>query len=398
MTDLDLPDALRRRAAQAVAPPDNLAGIVEGRYRGRRRRRIGASVLATVGALAALTTAMAHLGGGRPDPAATPSPSPAVAQIMPPGGGPFPSAAELWPEIDITLPAQTPHDSAVDVIKSIDATHVLVSTLEPPGFYSYDVVRRTFQQLPFEHLDGNGLRVTPNYIYHAVRRPKPVLQVYRLPVHGGTVEQVAADLPYDRFARWYATDDAVYGSGPTGDGSWTYDIATGRTTAVAGVTVSGDPGQSVWRAERADQPRAGTGRGFNPPPTLALHNIVTGERRDVAQPPGVTEMECSPQLCVYLDPLSPKAPKRYYVQRLDGSGRTALPFANGLGIRAFPIGPLGLFLVGGHLYDPATGRAGSVGADRLACGMGYDGVRIEWLPDQNSPCREHVIWLIDRIR
>ncbi|MEU8074460.1 hypothetical protein AB0B31_03355 [Catellatospora citrea] len=413
MTDLDhdLTQTLERRAVLAEQPSADLADRVEARYRRHRRRRwAGAGALAAIGVAAATALAVATPVARQPAPAdsapPTSSPSaPAPTGSPRPGDG-LPFALDVWPQLRVELPATAPDGARLVPQRSIDATHVLVTTAPKRTVYSFDVTDGTFRHLLDDHQPNfNGLRVSPKYLYLQLYIQRTsMLELHRMPLAGGDLVHVG-DLRIGHFKAWYVTDDAVYGSAGTGDSSWKYDIASRKETRLPGPAYADFGGNSPWMV-RTQQPKLPAGRETGSVP-VSMVNIVTGERREVALPAGVTQMACSPVWCVYVDPArGERQPPRYHRQRLDGSQRAPLdlparisPVTSSFGLRAYDVGPEGFFLIGGVLYDPVTEKIGGFDPDGTACGTGMRSYEIEIPRSRDRTCDQagSLVVLMDRL-
>jgi hypothetical protein len=212
--------------------------------------------------------------------------------------------------------------------------------------------------------------------------------VYRAPITGGPRQLVAVVHASVQNQGYYATDDFVYWS-PIRRGGVTRLSLTGGTISVL-------PGfEGIW------SDGTGWGRDVGRPRNLiatsevktpkaaapiSFRSLVTGERRAVTRSPDLTQMQCVPTFCIGASAGS----SREFVQRLDGSGRVALPAAGHPTLAVLQVGDSGLIAYGLTLLDPLTGRVGAAQSPDGPCGRTTEYLQratvIDWWDRSDTSC------------
>ena len=391
--EIELTRVLETYAGDVHAQAD-LVDLVESRFQRLRRRRMRAAAVAAgmVVLLVVAGTAVAWpRAASRPTkpPVVTPSPTlpnPSCSPIYNCKTGPLPTAPAFraghwaappakiplatttWPTATFQLPAHAPDGFKLKPLRTIDRTHVLVSSIShgiDVSYYSFDLTRGGFRKIGEmpggKRATSAGSAVSDHYLYWAFSGynstdfAKAGFDIYVAPLAGGATRKIihVAESSYDA-NRWFATDDAVYWS--TRDGAETLPRTGGRVSKVAGLEGYRLVNGSAWAMRSSADFQITTG----------LKNVVTGETRTpVAPSDDVMDLRCAPTFCVGLwgRDGNPGIAGDYFIQDLDGSHRMAMPKAFTMwGFGIYTIGDRGIVVSGQDLklefWDPVTGAAG----------------------------------------
>jgi hypothetical protein len=403
MSGTDLRELLNNRAAQAAMPPADLIERVEA---GHRRRRRGQAAVATF--LSVLVLAAGAWVALRPDadrhpqlPTTTPTPAtPRPFQV--PGSLTNPPALKVaWPEttmVDQPLPNGRP-------LGRIDRDHLLLGGTTT--FSSYDVTTRTARTL----VSGTGAKpqrgvlftvaVAPHWIVWQAddQHSATAFSVYRAPITGGPRQLVAVVHASVDNQGYYATGDFVYWSPIRHGGVTRLSLTDGTTRVLPGFENIWSDGTGWGRDLGYPRNPTGSANEVKTPKAAApvsFISLVTGERRAVAQSRDLTQMQCVPTFCIGASAGSSKQ----FVQRLDGSGRVALPATTGHAfVSVVQVGDGGLIAYGLTLLDPLTGRVGAARTPDGPCGRTTEYVQratvIDWWDQSDTSCgsAEHHAYL-----
>jgi hypothetical protein len=341
MTDLDVREAMNAVAAEAPDPPADLLGRVEAGRRRHRRNRAATAAFATVVLLAAGTWAVLRPASDRHD-------TPAVSRhienprvpgfIVPPPAQEPPLITVTWPGalVGPAEPRDTPSGAEFVVLDRLDDNRLLISE-DLRKLYAYDLKARTFQVLVADTRSWvrNAQPLvarSPRWIVWVAGSPYPDhdFYVFRAPVAGGERELVGV-VPNagPGGLNLYATDEYVY---------WTHPDEPGVTRmSMADGTFGPLPGFDGFRID-------GTAWARGP---AEFRNLATGEERRISPSPDTKSAECVPAFCLV------RTADGWFVQRLDGRDRTALPWPG-----TFDLAGDLLLLPDNSLLDPLTGKRG----------------------------------------
>ena len=366
MTNVDLHEAMVTLAGEApTPPPDLLDRVVAGHWRRRRRH-------AVVAAFAAVVVIAAGVWVWRPS---TERGLPADEFVLPPIPAEVPSIPEAWPGAVISERlGATPDNVVPEVLGLIDRTHLLVGNRMTRGelwsMWNYSIVDRTYQtvrrEIPAE-VSARRVAVTARSIVRLALVNGRV-EVW-ISAHDGRSERQVATVavPPGEVGGLYADDQNAYFS--AGTGVVRVSLTGGQSERLRGFDSLSTDG-SPW-ASNGDH--------------TTFRHMITGEEVRAVRPKGADEIQCVPAFCIS----STKG--RWFVQRPDGSGRTALPYPgrpNMVGaLTAAPGSPAqdsGLMFVSPTVVlDPVTGALGTI-LENQDCGFGTtygslkSGAEISW--------------------
>ena len=339
MTDLDVHEGMTAVAAEAPTPPADLLDRVEA---GRRRHRRNRAVTAAFAAVLVLATGSWAVLRPAPDRQAPPPP-PASGFIVPPPAQEPQLISVTWPGalVGPAEPPNTPSGAGFVVIDRLDDQRLLVSE-DLRKLYAYDLEARTFQVLVAD--TGSWVRNaqplvgrTPHWIVWVAGSPEPDTDfyVFRAPVTGEHRERVAV-VPNEGPGglNLYATDEYVY---------WRHPDDTGVTRmSMADGTFGPLPGFDGYQIDGTVWARGPAG----------FRNLVTGEERRISRSADSGSAKCVPAFCLV------RTADGWFVQRLDGRDRTALPWTG-----TFDLAGDLVLLPDNSLLDPLTGKRGIAGPD-----------------------------------
>jgi len=346
MSELDVREGLAAVAAEAPAPPADLLDRVAAGRRRRRRNRAVTAAFAAVVVLAVGSWAAIRPTDDRPDIPVAPS----APFIIPPPEQSPPPLTTTWPGA-LSAPSTLATGERVHFLDRLDDRHLLMSDTSGRKFYSYDARAGTSQVL----VADTGSRVphnqnlvpgTPGWIVWVDSGQDPTgdFAVFRAPVTGGKPQIVALASAGPAGLGLYATDQYVYWGQQDGSGMMRLSMAErnyGPLLGFDGFVLNGTP----W-AKAKDR----------------FRNLVTGEERPIVPSPDAKFTKCEPDFCLV------QTTAGWFVQRLDGSNRTALPWAG-----AYDLAGGLLLLPDNSLLDPLTGKRGSAdptGRDTCARAFG----------------------------
>ncbi|MEV6489883.1 hypothetical protein AB0M20_14840 [Actinoplanes sp. NPDC051633] len=366
MTNTDLHEAMLTLAEGAPGPPPDLLDRVVAGHRRRRRTH------AVVAAFAAVILVGAGVWVWRPS---TERALPADVFNLPPIPADPPSIPEAWPRAVISDGLEATPDNVVpESLGLIDRTHVLVASRAPGGkswsMWNYSIADRTYRAvlraIPAE-VTADRVAITTSFIV-------------RLAVDGGRI-QVWTSAHDGRSERRIATVGFTGGEvgGLYANDQTAYFSAGGR---VMRIPLNGSEADALRTVDalRTD----GSPWAANPDHTFFRH-LVTGQEIRAVKPNGTDEIQCLPAFCI-------SAVKgKWFVQRPDGTGRTALPYdgrPNMVGALTAPPGSTAqnsglMFVSPSIVMDPVTGALGTL-LENPDCGHGASygslgsGVQISW--------------------
>jgi hypothetical protein len=365
MSEIDIHEALGDNAVDAATPPLDLLDRVETGY---RRRRRGRAVTATF-----LSIVLLAVGGWlvlRPEAQRETLPArPPVTFHVPTSVINAPPLTSVWPNtvvVDLPLP-NVPPAARIRTAGILDHEHQLL--VGGNEFYSYDIRAKAMRVL----VDNPGISgrtanldnvaISPHWIVWQADDFKDDpnrFSVYRAPISGGRKQRIAVVNQDETNLGYYATDEYVYWSPVNRSGVHRLSMTDGKLSTLPGFEdswIDGSPWVPIMKADPAGSPlmaRFGTLTG--------LRNVVTGELRSVAEPPGAATMNCVPAFCVS----TAKKTNEAFVERLDGTGRVRLPRSMARVVAGSPLlnfGDGGLVLLDNFaLLDPLTGKLAAVPA------------------------------------
>lgn len=378
---IDLHDTLDTLAGRAPEPPADLAERVETRHARRRRNRM-ATTAAFVAVLVAASGAWAVWRPTAADPA------PTAAFHLPYRPGNVPPATATWPTAlaDGPLPAAPGGGNTSIVAGRLDRDHLLVwsgQTVKPNGtLWRYAPRNRSYRALvtgiPGPIVPGQTVITKQSIIYVTKQQGT---KLWAAPRVGGPARQLATDGNIALGTFFWADDRYLYSSVQRPEPS-----ARVLRVPLAGGALEPVPGFEGLFTD-------GTAWARNREGTIFRH-LSTGEERRVVRPGGTVRFDCVPSFCLGEDRAG------WFVQRLDGSARTKVPYPGGARLLGdFGAGDSGLIMVGGGiLVDPVRGRHGQVTREPF-CGLtrrpwypvptaqSFDDVlTVQWQPMDGSKC------------
>jgi hypothetical protein len=395
MSGTDLRELLKNRAANAATPPADLIERVEAGHRRRRRGQAAVATFLSVLVLAAGAWVALRPGADRhPQLPATPPTPAAPRPFHVPGSMANPPALKItWP--GTTMVDQPLPDRIGRPLGRIDQDHLLLG--DTTTFSSYDVTTRTTRTL----VSGTGAKphgsgilftvaIAPHWIIWQAddQQSATAFSVYRAPITGGPRQLVAVVHASVENQGYYATDDFVYWSPIRHGGVTRLSLTDGTIRVLPGFEGIWSDGTGWGRDVGRPRNQTATAEVKTPKAAapISFRSLVTGELRAVTRSRDLTGMQCVPTFCIGASAGS----SQEFVQRLDGSGRVALPATGHRIVAVLQVGDGGLIAYGLTLLDPLTGRVGAAQTPDGPCGRTSDYLQratvIDWWDRSNTSC------------
>ncbi|MFC4111582.1 hypothetical protein [Nonomuraea zeae] len=299
-----------------------------------------------------------------------PSPA-ATAALVPPAGKQAVPAAELWPEAVFTMPAKNADGWRYRPITGLSATEVLLSaesSFERAGkFEVYDSatgksrVIATVPRTPglAKYIPQTATTDGQNLAWYAYgeKDGAPVREIWTVPLSGGEPKLLGTFTgEHARMDTIGIGGEHVYWSEQSG-GLWRVPVEGGTPEQVPG----GDGLHLLAWPYAVDVAR------FSREPDLnqtRLVDLARGATTVIAAPDGMKGLRCGPSWCGGRDD------EGYFARSLDGTGTIRLAGLHSLSpMIPFPI--LDRFLNGGTtIYDSATGKLAEIGQGSKMYGVG----------------------------
>lgn len=361
MNDLEskLSRTLTHAAARAPHAPGNLAGTVEVRYRGRRRRGQALLAAAAVVVLAGGTSYALRGEDIRAVPATSATATPAQARLTE-----LPAPIEqVWPEAVRKIPARLPDGRAFQPLAFLDERTLLVTTQQrsevADAVHAYDLEGgdlRKIADVPASEdaaLFSSGFTVGADQVVWWTNLEDGRTQIWSAPLAGGEARVV------DTIERSGPDTQGIDGLAVTGD-RVVFSLNAGGVFAVPLGGGTAKPVEGGAGLHLLSWPWAGTVDMSGPqePQFGTIRNLETGEIRTALVRPGEKEVTCGLTVCIGW-----AADGTAFHRSRDGSWEKASPCG--------PSTPPGRFCatvvgsdrrpLGVALYDTTTGKAADLG-------------------------------------
>jgi cell division septation protein DedD len=329
--EADLTRILNAAADRAPQPEPGLLSAVADRRVHRRRTRLAgtAAVAALVAGTLAIPVAGALIGSARQHVA---QPSTTTIDL-----GTARPAEEIWPAAVVRLPTHLPDGRSLNVVQSLDADRFVVTPAGGPDIYSFPAIYNARTHQLTELMIGTAPAGVNEFGYggigtisygqitwvatgRGVDNPARhgYYEVWSAPIAGGpSVRRAVFDLPGEiAIVSPFRTGTALYASVvnlivPEKSRIYRLPEGGGQPQLVAGsegyaAAFGSPPWASIKERVRIEavppSPSPGVSQGFkvdtNARRPATYWNVETGERRTPRSLAGVTDPQCTPEICI----------------------------------------------------------------------------------------------------